>query len=70
MESKGPYRPVHVDTEITVNETEFNEHDANRTYIDKDLDEDKPKIDLMSKEINENHDLLARSIEKTNNSLT
>lgn len=52
LESKGPYRPVHVDTEVTVNETEFNEHESNRTYIDKDLDEDRPKIEFMSKEIN------------------
>ena len=55
----------HVDTEIHVNDTEFNEHESNRTYIDKDLDEERPHSDLMAKNINSNSDLLAHSIEKS-----
>ena len=70
MESRGTYVKKVVDTEVTVDENKFNEHESNRTYIDKDLDEDKPKLDLMSKEINTNSDLLAHNIDKNNSSLS
>jgi hypothetical protein len=62
-----------IDTEVHVNETEFDYHDSNRTYINKDLDEDRPHTDLMSSNINNNTDLLAHPVsqvqvesEKTN----
>jgi hypothetical protein len=45
-----------------VNETEYDDHESNRTYINKDLDEERPHTDLMSKEINTNSDLLAHSV--------
>ena len=62
-----------IDFEVHVNETEFDYHDSNRTYINKDLDEDRPHTDLMSSNINNNTDLLAHPVsqvqvesEKTN----
>jgi hypothetical protein len=54
----------HIETEVHVNDTEFKEDWSNRTYIEKDLDEDKPKSDLMSKNINTNRDLLAHPIDQ------
>jgi hypothetical protein len=56
-----------VDVEVNVNETEYNDHESNRTYINKDLDEERPHTDLMSKEINSNSDLLAHAVKNQSN---
>jgi hypothetical protein len=70
LESRGPMIKKHVETEVHVNDTEFIDNESNRTYIEKDLDEERKHSDLMSKGTDSNNDLLAHPVDQGNNSLS